>query len=319
MSAGKITTGRSHLHNRILRFRTSNDRLRGEAIGRYEQGMERTAIRLGGIEIGSSVMNASGARSAERGEIYELSAVHRGAVVFKSCNIAGLQQPENLKNNGAEYFATIAKELRARGKLVVASVVGATEDEIVTVATTLDRAGANIIELNLADDYVTNSVAPFASFERLKSLVGRVRGETSAVLAVKLPPQGVSFTPRTIADAMKSMRVSILVCANDLPKDLEVDLKSGVAKGPARALSQANACFREAESMLDIVAVGGVNTGRDAYLAHLTGAKAVQIGSALMKEGAGALGRIDRELDAILGDNGHRSVSEIIGKLTFSG
>ena len=66
------------------------------------------------IEINSSVMNASGPRSAERGEIYELSAVHRGAVVFKSCNIAGLEQPENLKNSGVEYFAAIARELHAR-------------------------------------------------------------------------------------------------------------------------------------------------------------------------------------------------------------
>ena len=281
--------------------------------------MERTTIRLGGIEINSSVMNASGPRSAERGEIYELSAVHRGAVVFKSCNIAGLEQPENLKNGGVEYFAAIARELHARNKIIVGSVVGNTEDEIVSVAKTLDRAGANILELNLADDYVMNSIAPFSSFERLKSLVGRVRGETSAALAVKLPPKGLTFTPRAIADLMKSLRVSILVCANDLPKDLDVDLKSGVVKGPERALSQVNAYFREAESLLDIVAVGGVNTGRDAYLAHLTGAKAVQIGSALIKEGAGALGRIDRELDALLEENGHRSVSEIIGKTTFSG
>jgi dihydroorotate dehydrogenase (fumarate) len=281
--------------------------------------MERTTIRLGGIEINSSVMNASGPRSAERGEIYELSAVHRGAVVFKSCNIAGLEQPENLKNSGVEYFAAIARELHARNKIIVASVVGNTEDEIVSVAKTLDRAGANILELNLADDYVMNSVAPFSSFERLKSVIGRVRGETAAVLAVKLPPKGLTFTPRAIADLMKSLRVSILVCANDLPKDLDLDMKSGAVKGPQRALSQVNVFFREAESLLDIVAVGGVNSGRDAYIAHLTGAKAVQIGSALIKEGAGALGRIDRELDALLAENGHASVAEIIGKLNFAG
>src|ERR1700722_14502987 len=196
--------------------------------------MERTGIRLGGIEINSSVMNASGPRSAERGELYELSVVHRGAVVFKSCNIAGLEQPENLKNHGAEYFAAIARDLRACNKTIVGSVVGNTEDEIVSVATTLDRAGANIIELNLADDYVMNSVAPFASIERLKSLVGRVRGETSAALAVKLPPKGLTFTPRAIADVMKSLRVSILVCANDLPKDLDIDIRSGAVKGPGR-------------------------------------------------------------------------------------
>jgi dihydroorotate dehydrogenase len=281
--------------------------------------MERTAIQLGGIEIDSPVMNASGPHSAERGEIFVLAEAHRGAVVFKSCNIAGLQQPENLKNNGAEYFAAIARELRARGKIVAGSVVGASEDEIVIVAQTLDRAGVNIIELNLADDYVVNSVAPFGSFERLKSLIGRVRAETSAVLAVKIPPKGVNFTPRAIADLMKSMRVAILVCANDLPKDLDIDLKTGVAKGPERALSQTNAYFRESESLIDIVAVGGVNNGRDAYIAHLSGARAVQIGSALMKEGAGAIARIDRELDVLLKENGHRSVTAIIGKVSFGG
>jgi dihydroorotate dehydrogenase (fumarate) len=280
--------------------------------------MERTSIRLGGIELASSVMNASGARSAERGEIYELCAVHSGAIVFKSCNRAGLEQPENLKNRGVEHFVEIARELVPRGKKIVGSVVGASEEEFVDVARMLDRAGTVIVELNLADDYVTKSVAPFASFERLKSLLGRVRGETGCVLAVKVPPR-VPFEPRAVADLFKAMRIAIAVCANDLPKDLAIDVASGAVQGAPRTLSQAHAFFKEGENLLDVVAVGGINTGRDAYIAHLTGAKAVQVGSALMKEGAGALGRIDRELDSILTEHGHKSVSEIVGKIRFSG
>jgi len=280
--------------------------------------MERTAIRLGGVEIGSSVMNASGARSAERGEIYELSAVHGGAIVFKSCNTGGLEAPDNLKNRGVEHFAAIARELAPRGKRVIGSVVGASEEEFVAVARILDRAGVSIVELNLADDYVANSVAPFASFERLKSLLGRVRGETGCVLAVKVPPRA-PFEPRAIADLFKSMRIAIAVCANDLPKEISVDLANGTVEGASRTLSQAHAFFKESENLLDVVAVGGINTGRDAYIAHLTGAKAVQVGSALMKEGAGALARIDRELDSILAEHGRKSVSEITGKVRFTG
>jgi dihydroorotate dehydrogenase (fumarate) len=280
--------------------------------------MERTAIRLGGVQLQSSIMNASGARSAKRGEIYELSAVHSGAIVFKSCNPAGLETPENLKNRGVEHFAAIVRELAPRGKTIIGSVVGTTEDEFIAVATALERAGAAIIELNLADDYVNRSLAPFASFERLKSLIGRVRGETGCVLAVKLPPKP-PFEPRAIADLLKSLRVAIAVCANDLPKDLEVDIATGAARGPRRALSQAHAMFSESEDLLDVVAVGGVNTGGDAYIAHLTGASAVQVGSALMKEGAGALGRIDRELDALLAEHGKHSVAEIVGRLRFEG
>lgn len=282
-------------------------------------GMDRTAINLGGVALGSSVMNASGPRSAERGEIYELSAVHVGPVVFKSCNATGLEEPENLKNKGVEHFAAIARELRSRGKVVVASVVGASEAELVAVAQKLDQAGANIIELNLADEYVQRAIAPFASIERVGSLIEKVRDTVGAVLAVKLPPRGLSIAPRALSEQMHALGVRILVCANDLPKDLDIDLATGTVKGEIRALSQVYTFYREGAGMLDIVAVGGVNTGHDAYIAHLTGAKAVQVGSALIKEGAGALGRIDRELDALLAENGKRSVSEIVGAVRFSG
>ncbi|HYL58452.1 MAG TPA: hypothetical protein VEU51_06240 [Candidatus Acidoferrales bacterium] len=278
--------------------------------------MQRTAITLGGVTLGSSVMNASGPRSAERGEIMELGAVHGGALVFKSCNIAGLDAPENLKNRGVEHFAQLARELTARGKKIIGSVVGTSEEEFIAVTKALDRAGASIVELNLADDYVANSVAPFASFERLKSLLGRVRGETGCVLAVKVPPRA-PFDLRAIADLFKATRIGIAVCANDLPKDLEIDVASATVKGARRALSQAHAFYNVSENLLDVVAVGGINTGRDAYIAHLTGAKAVQVGSALMKEGAGALGRIDRELDAMLAERGHASVGDIVGRIRF--
>src|SRR6202165_1904446 len=154
-----------------------------------------------------------------------------GAIVFKSCNIAGLEAPDNLKNRGVDHFAAIARELDARGKAIIGSVVGNSDDEIVKVATALDRAGVKIIELNLADDYVQGSVAPFANMERLKAVVGRVRGEVQAALAVKVPPK-LAMEPRAVAELFKPLRVAIAVCANDLPKDIAVDLASGTAKGP---------------------------------------------------------------------------------------
>lgn len=279
--------------------------------------MERTIIRLGGVELNSTVMNASGPHSAEKDEILELSARHNGAIVFKSCNIAGLEAPENLKNRGVNHFAGLARDLSGRGKTIIGSVVGNSEDEIVKVAAELDRSGVKILELNLADDYVKDSFAPFASLERLKAVVGRVRGEVQAAIAIKIPPR-LALEPRTVAELLKSLRVAIAVCANDLPKDLEVDLKTGVVTGGVRPLSQVHAYHRVSEGLLDVVAVGGINTGRDAYIAHLTGASAVQVGSALIKEGAGALGRIDRELDALLAENGKASVSEIIGQIRFA-
>jgi dihydroorotate dehydrogenase len=278
--------------------------------------MERTSIELGGVALASTVMNASGPHSAEKDEIQELSARHSGAIVFKSCNLAGLDSPDNLKNRGLAHFTALARELSERGKPVIGSVVGNTDEEIIQVATELDRAGARIIELNLADDYVQNSIAPFATFDRLKALIGRVRGEIGAVLAVKVPPK-LAMDPRAVADLFKLLHVRIAVCANDLPKDLQADLASGIAGGATRTLSQVHAFFKESDGLLDIVAVGGINGGRDAYIAHLTGAKGLQVGSALIKEGAGALERIDRELDEVLAANGKATVRDIVGQIRF--
>jgi dihydroorotate dehydrogenase len=279
--------------------------------------MERTSILLGGVALASTVMNASGPHSAESDEIHELSSRHHGAIVFKSCNIAGLQTPDNLKNRGVDHFAALARELSAAGKPVVGSVVGNTEDEIIRVAAALDRAGAKIIELNLADDYVHNSIAPFATLDHLRALIGRVRGQVGAVLAVKVPPR-LTIDPRAVADLFKLLQVRIVVCANDLPKDLSVEIATGVAQGKPRPISQANTFYKESEDLLDVVAVGGINGGRDAYVAHLTGAKGLQVGSALIKEGAGALERIDRELNELLATNRKTRVGEIIGQLRFS-
>jgi dihydroorotate dehydrogenase len=279
--------------------------------------MERTAVTLGGIELGSSIANASGARSSERGEIYELCAVHNGALVLKSCNLAGLDAPESLKNPGVAHFAAIASELTARGKVVVGSAVGASEEELVAVAVVLEAAGVQIIELNLADDYVMNWVARFGSQERLKAVLGRVRDKIAAAIAVKIP-QRLALEPGAIADVIRALRIAIVVCHNDLPQGLEVDLATGTARCAPRTLSRAHALYRESAGLFDVVAVGGVNSGRDAYIAHLAGAKVVQVGSAVVKEGPGALGRIDRELNAILVEQGKRSVNEIIGQIRFA-
>ncbi len=83
-------------------------------------------------------------------------------------------------------------------------------------------------------------------------------------------------------------------------------------------MSQTHAFYLAGGGALDVVAVGGVASGSEAYLAHLTGAKAVQVGSALIKEGVGAIGRIDQELDALLAQNGKSSVTDIVGKVAVA-
>src|SRR5260370_28067146 len=102
-----------------------------------------------------------------------------------------------------------------------------------------------------------------------------VRGETGCALAVKVP-QRAPFEPRAITDLFKSMRIAIAVCANDLPKDLSIDVASGAVAGTARTLSQAHAFFKGSENFLDVVAGGWIKTRPAAPLSPRARAPAPQ-------------------------------------------
>ncbi len=78
------------------------------------------------------------------------------------------------------------------------------------------------------------------------------------------------------ANLLRQQRIDILVCNTPLVQAF------------------ADACGEA----LDIVGVGGVSIGQEAQVALTRGAKAVQIGSALMKEGPGVFARLRRELEA---------------------
>ncbi|WP_338548833.1 quinone-dependent dihydroorotate dehydrogenase [Roseovarius phycicola] len=66
------------------------------------------------------------------------------------------------------------------------------------------------------------------------------------------------------------------------------------------------------EGKMPLVGVGGISSGQDAFQKVLAGASAVQLYSALVYEGLGLVGRIARELDQLLEQNGYATVAEAV-------
>ncbi|MGH6929271.1 MAG: quinone-dependent dihydroorotate dehydrogenase, partial [Dongiaceae bacterium] len=62
-----------------------------------------------------------------------------------------------------------------------------------------------------------------------------------------------------------------------------------------------------------LVGVGGVASGADAYSKIRAGASLVQLYTALIYEGPGLVGRIKRDLAALLRADGFSSVAEAVG------
>ena len=69
------------------------------------------------------------------------------------------------------------------------------------------------------------------------------------------------------------------------------------------------------DSSIDVVGVGGVQSGRDAFELILCGATAVQVGTCHWTEGPGCFDRICSELRDIMKEKGYAKVEDFRGKL----
>ena len=67
------------------------------------------------------------------------------------------------------------------------------------------------------------------------------------------------------------------------------------------------------ETRLVLIGVGGIASGADAYAKIRAGASLVQLYTALVFEGPGLIGRIKRDLAALLARDGFSSVAQAIG------
>ena len=66
---------------------------------------------------------------------------------------------------------------------------------------------------------------------------------------------------------------------------------------------------------IDIVGVGGIGNGKDAFEMILCGAKAVQLGTIYWNEGPSCFSRIANELREIMRIKGYTSIEDFRGKL----
>jgi dihydroorotate dehydrogenase (fumarate) len=231
---------------------------------------------LAGIPCPSCLMNASGAWSGTHAELRELVASATGAVVIKTTTTqARVDEVQGcgIENPGQPYYLAILAELKAAGKPMIGSVAGFTTAEYVELTQAYAQAGVQIVELNLSDPIVPCNRSGACDLAAVDEVVNTVRNAVRAPLAVKLPGLPAAALGQAV-DFLRRHRVEVFVC--NTPQLAAFETAIGGA--------------------LDLIAVGGVSNGKAAQGALRRGAKAVQIGSALMKEGPGVFARIQQEL-----------------------
>lgn len=231
-------------------------------------------------------------------------------------------------NAGLDAFAA---RLDNRPKdVVVGANLGAnkdTEDKAADYVAGLQRlAGrASYFTVNISSPN-TPGLRALQGREQLDDLLGRidaarpVDGAARVPVFLKIAPDLISDEVAMIVEASLAHRIDGLIVSNttlerpDTLRSPQAHETGGLSGAPVRPFAEKalRAAAEAAEGRLPLIAVGGIDSGAEAYARIRLGASAVQIYSAMIYEGPGLVGRIKRDLAARLRADGFSTVSEAV-------
>ncbi len=233
-------------------------------------------------------------------------------------------------NFGLDYFSR--RLSRYQGHVPIGANVGANKTSDDRIADYVEGIGAvapyaDYITLNISSPN-TPGLRGLQDKSALEDLLTRCSmaisaSETEPPVFLKVAPDLDEEAITDIAGVLKKQGVwlSGLIVSNTMiarPADLASEHKGeagGLSGAPLLEPSTAVLArfARALEGQFDLIGVGGIASGADAYAKICAGAHAVQLYSALVFEGPGLVARIKRELCECLATGGFSSVGEAVG------
>jgi dihydroorotate dehydrogenase len=140
-------------------------------------------------------------------------------------------------------------------------------------------------------------------------------------LLVKIAPDLAPEDEEDIASLAEEAAVQGLIISNTTvqrPATLSSphkDEAGGLSGAPLFAMSTAQVArlYKATGGRIPLVGVGGIASGRDAYMKIRAGASLVQLYSALALQGPDLLPRLKAELASLIRADGFQNVSEAVG------
>jgi len=292
-------------------------------------------VELAGIKLRNPFMNASGVLGSTAGMLRSLAEAGAGAVVTKSLSLEpregyptpvlvelpyGYVNAIGLANPGLTAFAEEMAELEGLGVPIVVSVFGSTVEEFARAAFKAEELGGSAVELNLSCPHAGGLLHYSQDSKLAYDVVARVRGSTSIPVLPKLSAESTSLVE--VARAVERAGADGVVAINTLrAMCIDVDLRRprlsnifGGLSGPAIKPVAVRCVYELYEELsVPIVGVGGISSPQDALEFILAGASAVQVGSALAKQGLELFKRLAAGVQGYLEKHGLASIKDLTG------
>jgi len=290
---------------------------------------------ISSLKLSNPFMNASGVLSTTGGLLKRIAMAGAGAVVTKSLSLdprEGYPNPVvvelpygylnaiGLANPGLESFREELREVKDVGVPVIVSVFGSTVEEFARASFKAEEIGADAIELNLSCPHAGGLTSYSQDPKLAYDVIARVKHSVSIPVFAKLSAESPSIVE--VAKAVEKAGGDGVTAINTIKAMyIDVDLKRPVLSNKFGGLSGpaikpiAVRCVYELHEAVEIpiIGVGGISDYRDALEFILAGASAIQVGSALAKEGFDLFRRLINGVEGYLKLHGFSSIKELIG------
>jgi dihydroorotate dehydrogenase len=222
-----------------------------------------------------------------------------------------------------------AGNLRYRGRGLVGINIGANKDSADRIA---DYVQAFALLAPLADYVTVNVSSPntpglrgLQNRDELAALLGRLtdaraKQPIAIPLLLKIAPDLDEAALDQIAEAVLASKIEGMIVSNTtiarpVLNSANANEQGGLSGRPLFAPSTQilRAMRARIGDHIVLVGVGGIASGADAYAKIRAGASLVQLYTALVYQGPGLVGRIKRELLALLSRDGFHSVADAVG------
>lgn len=304
------------------------------------------ATIIAGVDLETCVFNTSGPADVTLSELDIIAQSKSSAIMMKSCTLEprdGNPEPRyadlkfgsinsmGLPNLGYKAYIEFSQKLKEKypNKPIFASISGMTLEDNVTIFKAFNNSQVDVIEFNPGSPNTIGK--PIVGYEpeqtdRLLDAVSRV---SQKPFGVKLPPYFDLVHYDQIAKVIKKYPVKFVTCINSIGNGLVINPKTekplikpkggfggiGGSYVKYHALANVRRFYELFEDKIQVIGVGGVYTGTDAFEFILAGASAVQIGTAFLQKGPNIFASVQQELSTLMQKKGYKNISDFRGKL----
>ena len=185
---------------------------------------------------------------------------------------------------------------------------------------------ADYITINISSPN-TENLRNFHDEKKFDDLINSIQEEKDKLnskipIVVKISPDILEQQIELISEILLKHKVSAIIISNttannrDNLQDITKHQKGGLSGKPLEEVSNKliSKFHKLLKDKIDIIGVGGVDSGESAYKKFLAGASFVQLYTGMVFRGPGIVIKIKKELKEILINDGVKNFREIIGK-----